>query len=590
MRVTVVCKNSEWQVRKLEEAALPLGIDLDVRDITVPDVAPDNLGDIVLWRSSSLGVGPERSKMMGAIQKKSLLINRCLVTFPHATEKAFQQEYIKQQAPSIPHIPTFRFDSKKALIDSVDAGTLRYPFIQKPNRGSKGQGVELIKNREDLDCSFNQEKEQVYQNFIKNSGDYRVLVLGGRILGAIKRTSQNGGFLNNISQGGIAEAVTDPKVLAKLRRIGTTAASVFELALCGIDIIYDDREGKYFFLEANTVPQWRGFQEATGVDVAKEILSYCTRMFQRGKRETPALVSDEYHSQLHLLGNKRFHFLSRLYAWTRDPLYKNFIDDIRSEYIGHSEMEYRKKLKDITAKTPERESERTVAKEARKVFFKKYPDLEPFLNLLFKNLFAKEMYGVDFRPYIRELVRDEEFVALKNALEQDEEAMRILSTHAINYLYLLDTYLGDDRGKINLERYLQIGESYPDNFSELQIYFFTHCIIGASKFYNEKIRKEDLPMYTSMLEASEKIIEKNFQTISLDNKFEFLVCARMCQFQSTVEKNILLEAEKSLSPDGNFLIDTLNTKAAPNERNDFVGAEHRNVLFIMSQIPSHYQR
>jgi len=372
-----------------------------------------------------------------------------------------------------------------------------------------------------------------------------------------------------------------------LRRMSTTVASVFELTVCGVDIIYDDVQKKYFFLEVNTVPQWKGFQEATGVDVAKEILSYCERMFQREKRKVFDIVSNEYHSQFHLLGSKQFHFLSRLYSWTKSPLYKKLIDDIRTSYIGNSEIEYRKKLKDLLSRDSERR-DGGVAKEAREVFFKKYPNLEPFLNLLFKNLFAEKIYGVDFRPYIRELVRDEEFILLKNAIEQDVEAMQTLSTHAINYLYLLDTYLGNKSGKINTEKYLRIGKSYPDNSFELQIYFFTHCIIGASKFYNEKIRKADLPTYINMLEIIEKIIRENFQAISLDNKFEFLVCARICQFSSSLEKDILLEAAKSLSQDGNFMIDTHNTKASPHERNDFIGAEHRNVLYIMSQSSSHY--
>jgi 2-polyprenyl-3-methyl-5-hydroxy-6-metoxy-1,4-benzoquinol methylase len=91
-----------------------------------------------------------------------------------------------------------------------------------------------------------------------------------------------------------------------------------------------------------------------------------------------------------------------------------------------------------------------------------------------------------------------------------------------------------------------------------------------------------------MLEKTEAIIQNNFEKISLDNKFEFLVCSRICDFHPAIENAILEEAARSLSPDGNFLIDTLNTKAATKERNDFIGAEHRNILAIMSQTP--YQR
>ena len=88
-----------------------------------------------------------------------------------------------------------------------------------------------------------------------------------------------------------------------------------------------------------------------------------------------------------------------------------------------------------------------------------------------------------------------------------------------------------------------------------------------------------------MLHAAESIIRDNFRKISLDNKFEFLVCAKICGYISGIEELILSEASHSLAPDGNFLIDTENETATPDGGNDFVGAEHRNVLYIMSQTP-----
>lgn len=586
MKITVICKNSEWQVERLKEAAPKFGVDIDVRDIAEPGRIPENLGDVVLWRSSSLGGGVNRFDMMNAILKKRPLINRCLAHLPQATEKAFQQECVRKKTKTIKCIPTFIFQSIQEIEAAIKNKTLRYPFIQKPNKGSKGRGVEFVRNGEDLRRVAKDINRQVYQNFINNSGDYRAFILGGRMLGAIKRTAQEGGFLNNLSRGGSAEAVTDPKILAKLRRIGTTVASIFELTLCGVDIIYNEEVGEYFFLEVNTVPQWKGFQEATGIDVAGEIIQYCKRMAGREKRPPLDIVSEEYQSQIHLLGDKKFHFLSRLYLWSGNNFFKDKLNELQAQYSGNSEEGYRKRLKEIFTRIPEH-GNRMVAKEARQAYFKKYPRLEPFLGLLFKNLFVREIYGTDLHIYIRELVSDEDLLDLKYALENDEEAMRILSTHAINYLYMLDDYLGTEKSKTDPEKYLRIGTSYPDESFELQIYFLTHCIIGASGFYSTAIKKDNLDIYILMLGHIEEIIRNHFKIISLDNKFEFLVCAKICGYKFGLEKNILLEAGRSLAPDGNFLIDIHNTKASPDERNDFVGSEHRNVLYIMSQTPFH---
>lgn len=586
MKITVICKTNEWQVERLREAAPKFGVDIEVRDITESAIVPENLGEVVLWRSSSLGGGVDRFNMLNAILEKHILINRCLARLPYATEKAFQQEYVQKKTKAVTCIPTFTFQSIQEAEAAIQIGTLRYPFIQKPNKGSKGEGVELIRNKEDFNRVAKSVDQQVYQNFIENSGDYRVFILGGRMLGVIKRTAPDGGFLNNISKGGRAETITDPKILAKLRRIGTTVASIFELALCGVDVIYDEVSEEYFFLEVNTVPQWRGFQEATGVNVAEEIIQYCKRIAERGGKKTLELVSEEYQSQIHLLGNKKFHFLSRLFLWNGGDFFKSKLDELQTEYIGTSEEGYRKRLKEIFTHIPEH-GDRMVAKEARQEYFKKYPKLEPSLGLLFKNLFAKELYGIDLRTYISELVSDEELLNLKSLIENDDEAMRVLSTHAINYLYMLEEYLGTKEAKAHPEKYLRIGTSYDEEAFELQIYFLTHCIIGASKFYSTGIRGEELETYNKMLRAVEEIIRGHFKTISLDNKFEFLVCAKICGYVSDLEKDILSEADRSLAPDGNFLIDTHNTKAAPDERNDFVGSEHRNVLYIMSQTPFH---
>lgn len=588
MRVSVICKNGEWQVERLKEAAVRFGVDLDIRDITQPGSVPENLGDVVLWRSSSLGGGSSRFEMMNMILKNHLLINRCLAHLPQSAEKVFQQQYVQNKTRTVNGIPTFTFQSIREIEAAIQQGILLFPFIQKPNKGSKGKGVELIRNSDDLNRVAKDVEKQVYQNFIRNSGDYRALILGGRILGAIKRTAREGGFLNNISQGGRAEPVTDPAVLKKLRRIGTTVASVFELALCGVDVIYDDTSKEYRFLEVNTVPQWKGFQEATAVDVAAEVIQYCQRIAKRKTLPTIDIVSEEYRSQIHLLGEKKFHFLSRLSLWTGDEFFKNELDTLKQGYIGSSTEDHRKRLAEIFAHTP-KHGDRMIAKEARQKYFNKYPSLEPSLGLLFKHLFAKVLYGIDLRPYILELVSDADFISLKRAIENDKEAMQTLSTHAINYLSMLENYLGSDVTGVDPKKLLQIGMSYPVASFELQIYFFTHCIIGASRFYSSNIKGEQRNTYIKMLRFVEKIIQNHFREISLDNKFEFLVCTRICGYASDIETEILAEADRSLAPDGNYLIDTLNVTASPDERNDFVGSEHRNVLYLMAQTPRYPQ-
>lgn len=589
MKISVICKSSEWQIEMMKKTAAQLGIAIDVRDI-LPGTYPEDLGEIVLWRSSSLGASKERQEVMQRIMKEHILINRCLAKFPNGAKKAFQQEHVKKHAPLVHSIETFRFTSHDEIIHAVNDGILRYPFIQKPNAGSKGEGVYLIKNEDDI-RNIKEVEKHVYQNFIKNTGDYRVFMLGGKPLGVIKRIAKEGNFLNNVSQGGTAIHITDPTTIKPLQHIGATIASIFDLSICGVDVIYDEDQKTYTFLEVNTVPQWQGFQEATDIDVSQEILLYCKRLAERKSTATFDLVLNEYTSQTSFLSDKKFHFLSRMYLWTKDSSYKEQLDILRESYIGRDASGYAKTIEELfQGKDSATQKTSMIAGQLRKECFEKYPDLKRYLDLLFKYLFAKTIYNIDLRPYIEKFVSDDTLLKLKDVLEQDKEALKILSTHAINYLYLTEYYLGKDRCRLQVEKYIKIGSSYKttdkDSF-KLQLYFFTHCIIGASRFYSEKINDENLGFYIQMIETIENIIEKNFDEISLDNKFEFLVCAKMCNFQSRNEAAILEEASHSLSPNGNFLIDTLNKTTSPATQNDFIKSEHRNVLYIMSQTPFH---
>ncbi len=588
MRISVICKTNEWQVQQLISEAASIGVDLEVCDIEkIEEVA--KLEDVVLWRSSSLGATPQRKIVMDEIMRSGRpLINRCLAIYPEGTDKFFQQLHVKNNTDTINTIETFVFEEMEELIKFVETGKLKLPFIRKPKKGSKGEGVELISNKNELQ-SLAQVEGFVYQNFIKNSGDFRVFILGGKVLGVIKRIAKSGSFLNNISKGGRAEMVTDPQVLKKLHHIGTTVASMFSLTLCGVDVIFDENEKIYRFLEVNTVPQWKGFQTETGINVAREIIEFCKDLHQRKEdADYSQLILRHYMSNEPYLWDKKFHFFSRMFLWSSAPVFREKLEQLRTAYLGNNDDELKNLLTNIL-KRPAPRGEKMVAKELRIKYFEKYPLLDGYLGLLFKNLFAKTLYEQDIRSQILKNVSDQQFLELKKALEDDIEAVMALSTHAINYMFILREYLGSDKCQINIDKLYEIGQLYSADQSrqsmELCIYFYTHCVIGASGFYSHKISNLELPVCLKMLESIDVLILGRAEEISLDNKFEFLVCARMCGFNAHSEKLILDEAKKSLSSEGNFIIDKFNAKSSLDARNDLVGSEHRNVLYLMSQTP-----
>jgi len=146
---------------------------------------------------------------------------------------------------------------------------LGYPVIVKQCYGSSGKGVyiandrdELIERAEQLKC-----RPHLYQKCMTSSlgHDLRVIVVGGRVLGAMERHSVNGDFRANIAQG--ATAVPYP-VDPDTERLCLRVAKVLNLDYCGIDLLFGEKGEKYVS-EVNSNAFFQEFEKVTGVNVAK---------------------------------------------------------------------------------------------------------------------------------------------------------------------------------------------------------------------------------------------------------------------------------------------------------------------------------
>ncbi len=161
-----------------------------------------------------------------------------------------------------------------------------YPCVIKKNVSTVGKFVEIVNNddeaREFIKDVFDKAKKNVlplnrlrflFQELITEARgvDYRVLCLDGKIIGAIKRESQEG-FKSNISLGGTATQVEiDDKIAEYALRIMKEG----NLFYAGIDFI--KRDGEYLAIEVNTSAQFKGFEGATGINVAGKIIEALLR-------------------------------------------------------------------------------------------------------------------------------------------------------------------------------------------------------------------------------------------------------------------------------------------------------------------------
>ncbi|NPA97978.1 MAG: RimK family alpha-L-glutamate ligase [Crenarchaeota archaeon] len=156
--------------------------------------------------------------------------------------------------------------------------------VFKPLIGSLGLGSTLI---EDPDIAYHISRSLLslrlpsyFQEYIEKPGfDLRIFVVGGRVIGAMKRVISEG-WKTNIAQGAHGIKITEKEYPDEFETAIKTA-EILGLEYTGVDIIIDKKTGNHYVIEANAFPLWRGLKEATGIDPAKSIISYLIEKTRR---------------------------------------------------------------------------------------------------------------------------------------------------------------------------------------------------------------------------------------------------------------------------------------------------------------------
>ena len=286
-----------------------------------------------------------------------------------------------------------------------------------------------------------------------------------------------------------------------------------------------------------------------------------------------------------LPADKQFHFASRLYLWNQSSDCRQLLDSLRADFTAKGQPRVALEQIIAQAKTSPVHGSKNAA-ELRRPYFEAYPMLKTYVSVLFRIHFLKLIYGIDARQMLFELFDRQDLEQLKHDLLADAQALAILSTHAINFLYLYERSVKQDEMGLPVARFLEIGHTQYDKANKLHlqllVYLYTHCIIGESLFYGRKLPTANLGLYQTMLQELEQLITSHYDDINLDNKCEFLVCARIAGLNfDELQSKIFAEAGQSISADGTFLVDKHNNN--PQTTNaDLDKSEHRNVLFIMA--------
>lgn len=149
------------------------------------------------------------------------------------------------------------------------------PVVIKLLEGTQGIGVVLAETtkaaKSTIEAFYGLKKNVLVQEFVAEAkgADLRAFVVGGRVVGAIRRQGLEGEFRSNIHRGGNAVAV---QLTPREEQTAIEAAHALGLKVAGVDMLPSDRGP--LVLEVNSSPGLEGIESATGTDIASEIIAY----------------------------------------------------------------------------------------------------------------------------------------------------------------------------------------------------------------------------------------------------------------------------------------------------------------------------
>jgi tetrahydromethanopterin:alpha-L-glutamate ligase len=150
-----------------------------------------------------------------------------------------------------------------------------HALVLKPLFGSQGRGLQLVGRVDGAHVALPDQGAAgglaYLQRFVppcETPGfDWRVLVVGGRAITAMRRISTH--WIHNMAQGARCElALLTPE----LAQLAERAAGALDMDYAGVDLMPVSAEAGIVVLEVNGVAAWRGLQRVTAFNIAQAIV------------------------------------------------------------------------------------------------------------------------------------------------------------------------------------------------------------------------------------------------------------------------------------------------------------------------------
>jgi glutathione synthase/RimK-type ligase-like ATP-grasp enzyme len=259
---TRVCHPDDFDI--IVDRDIRKGIKYKGDDIELPQLVLVRLG---------AGILPFQLAVLRHFEQAGVIVVNSGESIATAKDKMRTSQLLSRAGIPIPNTMMVRFPIQEKLITD----NIGYPCVIKVVTGSYGAGVYLCEKKRDYKKivefveSLGSKKTLLVQEYLGDQPgeDLRVLVIGGKVLGAMKRSAPEGDFRANITNGGTGENFP---VTEEIDYIARETASALGLTIAGVDLLFDKRG--FRVCEANSNPGFSGFEKYCGINVADAVTEY----------------------------------------------------------------------------------------------------------------------------------------------------------------------------------------------------------------------------------------------------------------------------------------------------------------------------
>jgi len=290
-RVAIMTDEVGWHTRQLQAALRERGVVgrcVDLADcridtsavwhgLAIPGFGRE-LPDAVLVRGIAGGSFEQVTKRLGvlhALRELGVPVYNDARAIERSVDKSMTSLLL--HAAGIPTPATWAMESpaqaQRLVMRESAAGRA---LVLKPLFGSQGKGLQLVGSVDGVHHPLPDLKQgygglAYLQRFVppltQPGFDWRVLVVGGRAVTAMRRVSAH--WVHNVAQGARCEPATLDEPLA---RLAEDAARALEMDYAGIDILPCGATQSLQVIEVNGVAAWQGLQRVTAFNIARALV------------------------------------------------------------------------------------------------------------------------------------------------------------------------------------------------------------------------------------------------------------------------------------------------------------------------------